>query len=176
MLNFLVCVFCLPYVHLWPLFNSLGSILNVIFQTFHWIFQIYLLLLATLSLQSYMGFSLVVASRAYSSLGARTLGHRDVSSCSSWVPEHRFSSCSAWALFLCSTWNLPGPGIEPLSPALAGGFFTTEAPGEPLSLTFKFQYSVFYSLNSVSFYLHFGSRDLFFSPWMWCNGTCLWEI
>ena len=26
-------------------------------------------------------------------------------------------------------WNLPGPGIEPLSPALAGRFFTTEPPG-----------------------------------------------
>ena len=63
-------------------------------------------------------------------------------------------------------WDLPGPGIEPVSPALAVGFFTTEPPGKPLSLTFKFQYSIFYSLNSVSFYLHFGSRNLFFSPWM----------
>ena len=27
---------------------------------------------------------------------------------------------------------LPGPGIEPKSPALAGGFFTTEPPGKPL--------------------------------------------
>ena len=28
-------------------------------------------------------------------------------------------------------WDLPGSGIEPLSPALAGGLFTTEQPGEP---------------------------------------------
>ena len=28
-------------------------------------------------------------------------------------------------------WYLPGPGIEPMSPALAGGFFTTEPPGKP---------------------------------------------
>ena len=27
--------------------------------------------------------------------------------------------------------DLPDPGIEPVSPALAGGFFTTEAPGKP---------------------------------------------
>ena len=27
-------------------------------------------------------------------------------------------------------WNLPGPGIEPVSPALAGGFLTTEMPGQ----------------------------------------------
>ena len=28
-------------------------------------------------------------------------------------------------------WDLPGPGIEPVSPALAGGFFTSEPPGKP---------------------------------------------
>ena len=27
--------------------------------------------------------------------------------------------------------DLPDPGIEPESPVLAGGFFTTEPPGEP---------------------------------------------
>ena len=29
--------------------------------------------------------------------------------------------------------NLPNPGIEPASPALAGGFFTTEPPGKPVT-------------------------------------------
>ena len=29
--------------------------------------------------------------------------------------------------------DLPDPGIEPASPALAGGFFTTEPPGKPHS-------------------------------------------
>ena len=28
-------------------------------------------------------------------------------------------------------WDLPGPGVEPVSSALAGGFFTTEPPGKP---------------------------------------------
>ena len=27
--------------------------------------------------------------------------------------------------------DLPDPGMEPASPALAGGFFTTELPGSP---------------------------------------------
>ena len=27
--------------------------------------------------------------------------------------------------------QLPDPGIEPMSPALVGGFFTTEPPGKP---------------------------------------------
>ena len=29
--------------------------------------------------------------------------------------------------------DLSDPGIEPTSPALAGGFFTTEPPGKPLN-------------------------------------------
>ena len=36
-----------------------------------------------------------------------------------------FSSCGSQAYLLCSMWNLPSPGIEPVSPALAGRFFTT---------------------------------------------------
>ena len=27
-------------------------------------------------------------------------------------------------------WDLPGPGVEPVSPALADGFLTTEPPGK----------------------------------------------
>ena len=30
------------------------------------------------------------------------------------------------------TWDLPEPGIEPTSPALAGGFFAIETRGKPL--------------------------------------------
>ena len=37
----------------------------------------------------------------------------------------------AWAWLPCGTWGLPGAGIEPTSPALTGGFFTTEPPGNP---------------------------------------------
>ena len=31
-------------------------------------------------------------------------------------------------------WDLPGPGLEPVSPALAGGFLTTVPQGKPLLL------------------------------------------
>ena len=34
-------------------------------------------------------------------------------------------------LLFPSPGGLPDPRIEPTSPALAGGFFTTEAPGKP---------------------------------------------
>ena len=53
------------------------------------------------------------------------------SSCGSWALRHRPSSCGARALLLCSMWDLPGSGIKPISPALAGKFFTTEPPGKP---------------------------------------------
>ena len=33
-------------------------------------------------------------------------------------------------------WDLPGPGLEPVSPALAGGFFTTAPPGKSPNLCF----------------------------------------
>ena len=34
-------------------------------------------------------------------------------------------------------WDLPGLGIEPMCPASAGGFFNTEPPGKPRTLTLK---------------------------------------
>ena len=43
----------------------------------------------------------------------------------------RASHCgSAQAQLLHGMWDLPGPGLEPMSPALAGGFLTTVPPGK----------------------------------------------
>ena len=52
------------------------------------------------------------------------------------VAEHRLqtrrlSNCSSRAQLLRGMWYLPGPGLEPASPALAGGFLTTVPPGKP---------------------------------------------
>ena len=52
------------------------------------------------------------------------------------VAEHRLqmrrlSSCGSRAQLLCGMWDLPRPGLEPVSPALAGGFSTTVPPGKP---------------------------------------------
>ena len=33
-------------------------------------------------------------------------------------------------------WDLPRPGMESMSPALAGGFFTTEPPGRPQNINY----------------------------------------
>ena len=49
--------------------------------------------------------------------------HVGFSSWGSWALEHGLNSCAAWAL-LCSEWDLPRSGNEPMSPALVGGFLT----------------------------------------------------
>ena len=36
-----------------------------------------------------------------------------------------------------SRWDIPGPEIEPMSPALAGRLFTTDPPGKPLNNLLK---------------------------------------
>ena len=51
-----------------------------------------------------------------------------LSICGSRALEHRLSSCGAQAYLLRSMWDLPGPGFEPVSPTLAGGFLTTVPP------------------------------------------------
>lgn len=65
--------------------------------------------------------------------GARAsvvVAHRLSSFCSQ-VLEHKLSSCCPWASLLRVMWKLPGSGLEPVSPALAGRFFTTKSPEKP---------------------------------------------
>ena len=44
----------------------------------------------------------------------------------------RLSSCGARPQLLYSMWDLPRPGIKPVSPALQGGVLTTGPPGKSL--------------------------------------------
>ena len=70
--------------------------------------------------------------REVQALGAQAsvpVAHR-LSSCGSRALEHRLSSCGARAQLLHSMWDLPGPRLEPVSPALAGGSLTTAPPGK----------------------------------------------
>ena len=46
--------------------------------------------------------------------------------------------------------DLPNPGIKPRSPALAGGFFTTESPGKPFLFTFLDTSDITYKCQSES--------------------------
>ena len=52
------------------------------------------------------------------------------------VAEHRLqmrrlSSCGSRTQLLRGIWDLPRPGLEPISSALAGRFSTTAPPGKP---------------------------------------------
>ena len=95
------------------------------------------------------GLSVVAASGGYSSLRCagfslrwllllRSMDSRcaSFSSCGTRAVEHRLSSCGAQAYLLCGMWYLPGPGLKPVFPALAGGFLTTVPPGKSLYLGF----------------------------------------
>ena len=78
--------------------------------------------------------------RAFSSCGGQgplfIVVHGPLTVAASLVAEHklqmhRLSSCGSRAQLLRGTWDLPRPGLEPVSPALAGRFSTTAPPGKP---------------------------------------------
>ena len=48
------------------------------------------------------------------------------------LQTRRLSSCGSRAQLLRGMWDLLRPGLEPVSPALAGRFSTTVPPGKPL--------------------------------------------
>ena len=64
----------------------------------------------------------------FSCCTARALERSDFSGCGTWA---QYLRSQAW--LLRGTWDLPGSG----SPALTGGFFTTEPPGKPRALCLK---------------------------------------
>ena len=79
-------------------------------------------------------------ARAFSSCGKRgplfITVHGPFTITASLVAEHRLqtrrlSSCGSRAQLLRGMSDLPGPGLEPVSPALAGRFSTTAPPGKP---------------------------------------------
>ena len=81
--------------------------------------------------------------RAFSSCGKRgplfIAVRGPLTIAASLVAEHRLqtrrlSSCGSWAQLLHGMWDLPRPGLEPVSPALAGRFSTTAPPGKPRAL------------------------------------------
>ena len=76
------------------------------------------------------GLSLVVASRGYSLLRCAGFALRWLLLWSMGSRHAGFSSCGARAQLLHGTWDLPGPGLKPVSPALTGRFLTTAPPGK----------------------------------------------
>ena len=82
-------------------------------------------------------------ARAFSSCGKRgplfITVRGPLTIAASLVAEHRLqtrrlSNCGSQAQLLHGMWDLPRPGLEPVSPALAGRFSTTVPPGKPYVL------------------------------------------
>ena len=113
------------------------------------IFLFIYLFLAVLVLRCRMGFSLVAESRGYSlvAVGRLLIVVASLAAENGWALEHTgFSGCSSRtselrlrhaAYGFSYVWDLPGPGIKPASPELAGGYFTTEPPRKSCSSSFK---------------------------------------
>ena len=75
---------------------------------------------------SALGVFLVLASRGYSLAAVLSLSLQWLLLLQSSGPRHTgFSSRGAWAQLLHDLWDLPGPGKEPVSLALAGRFLST---------------------------------------------------
>ena len=85
-------------------------------------------------------------ARAFSSCGKRgpllIAVRGPLTIAASLVAEHRLqthwlSNCGSRAQLLCGMWDLPRPGLEPVSPALAGRFSTTAPPGKATTFIFN---------------------------------------
>ena len=63
------------------------------------------------------------------------------------LQTHRLSSCGSRAQLLRGMWDLPRPGLEPMSPALAGRLSTTAPPGKPSRPFLTWRLATLTSLN-----------------------------
>ena len=90
-----------------------------------------------------VGASLELCGAGFSSWGPGLCGAGSVAGAAAsgarapWLgPQPLRRGLGGWgsrAHLLCGMWDLPGPGIDFVSPAMAGGFFPTELPGSPLN-------------------------------------------
>ena len=78
---------------------------------------------------------------------------------------HGLSSCGILAQLPSGMWDLPGLGIKPVSPALAGGFFTTGPPGKSQRPLFLLCLSISLLLVNIS-HFHFSYYKLKFLPFI----------
>ena len=107
-------------------------------------------------------------ARAFSSRGKRgplfLTVRRPLTTAASLVAEHRLqtrrlSNCGSRAESLHGMWDLPRPGLEPVSPALAGRFPTTAPPGKPCREVLNYRFYLTSSDQSVQTVCFFLTRS-----------------
>ena len=121
-------------------------------------------------------------ARAFSSCGkwgALFIAVRGpLTTAASLVAEHRLqtrrlSSCGSRAQLPRGMWNLPRPGLEPVSPALAGRLSTTAPPGKPLTLIFIF---INITLKYLPWLLRFLAPFKFFTLFLASRDISVWKL
>ena len=124
-----------------------------------------------------MGATLRCGARAshcggFSCCRAQALGARasvvvahGLSRCGSWALERRLSSCGAQTQFLGGMWDLPGPGLEPMSPAFAGRFLTTAPPGKPPKDILIKVSILFFRHNAIAHITYYSVNITFICYW-----------
>ena len=133
-----LCHFCLLTGTFNPFaFNVLSQILSsVIYIKFIYLFIYFWLRWVFVAA---CRLSLVASSGGYSSMRWAGFPWQRLLLLQSMSSRHAgFCSCGARAQLLCSMWDLPRPGLEPVSPVLAGGFLTTVPPGKHPVIYFLF--------------------------------------
>ena len=119
------------------------------------------------------GLSLVAASRGHSSLWCAGLSLRwPLSLQSTGSRRAGPSSCGTQAQLLLSTWDSPGPGLESMSPALAGGLPTTAPPGKPRTYSFDIKLSLSFGVRVrlILSLCYFCFQCCMFHSFILCNG------
>ena len=133
--------------------NFQKTLVKIIYD--HLFFSLFFFLKKCLSLSFFFFKIYLLTDWLIAMLGLRFCA-RAFSSCGRWGPlfiavrgpltivaslvaEHRLqtrrlTSCGSRAQLLRGMWDLPRPGLEPVSPALAGRFSTTAPPGKPSSI------------------------------------------
>ena len=104
---------------------------------FFWLLWIFVAVRGLSPVAESGGFSLVAVWGLLSSCGMWA-SHCSGSSClGTRALEYGLSSCGTQTLLPHGMWNLPGPGIEPMSPTLAGRFLTTGPAGKSAMLVLR---------------------------------------
>ena len=76
------------------------------------------------------GATRVAVHRLLIAVASLVAEHRPPGAWASVVAECGLGSCGTWTYLPCGMWSFPRPGIELVSPALAGGFLTTGPRGK----------------------------------------------
>ena len=115
-------------------------------------FLIYLFIYVFIFFMAVLGLRL--CGRTFSSCGKRgplfIAVRGPLAIAASLVVEHRLqtrrlSNCGSRAQLLCGMWDLPRPGPEPMSPALAGRLSATAPPGKPACVFLNYSFVQVYA-------------------------------